>query len=161
MGQVTLPVLNRKGYSSVWENHWDTKLNYNQTNREDLFLKKFFKIFLKNWFSKTKMFFNSKFSFNKKKSNKFTRFYKFDILMSDPKEIKNYLNTFKNKKFTYNFSKIFLVRFQSWLLIYAYIYVPKVWIIRIKKKQPHFFNKNYINELYKYHTSKLNYLNKK
>ena len=41
MGQVTLPVSNRKGYSASWEYSWENKINYNKNFNEDLFLKKF------------------------------------------------------------------------------------------------------------------------
>lgn len=161
MGQVTLPILNRKGYSSVWENQWDTKLNFTKNLNSDMFLKKFFKIFLKNWFSSNDVFFSRKFDFKKSLSFKKIRYKKYSVYQHEYGSTRNYLLKFKNKKFTYNFSKLFLIRFQKWVILYVYIYVPQVWINRLEKKKIPFFNKNYIDDLYKYQTAKLNFLNNK
>lgn len=161
MGQVTLPIINRKGFSSVWENQWDTTLNYTKTLNEDMFLKKFFKIFFRNWLSSNEVFFSKNYNFKKIENNKNIRYKKFIFFQKKNLDNRTYLLKYKNKKFTYNYSKLFVLRFQKWTLLYIYIYVPKVWVTRIQKKQTYFFNKNYIDDLHKYHSSKLKFLNNK
>ena len=153
MGQVTLPTLNRKGFSSVWENQWDSKLNYTLHLNQDMFLKKFFKLFFRNWISHNEMFFNKKIKFKK-----FIRFSKLNKSVTSKKEVQKYLSNYKNKKFTYNVSKLFLIRYENWLLLYMYIYVPKVWTDRLNKKKQKAYNKSTIEFLYKYQTTKLLFL---
>lgn len=161
MGQVTLPVLNRKGYSSFWENSWDSKLNYTHNLNEDIFLKKFFKIFFKNWIS-TNIFFNKKFYLKNKNSIKKISIKKFIKTQEEYNDnIKKYLKKHKTKKFPYNFSKLFLLKFSKWVIIFAYIYVPKVWRVRLKKKKIKIHNKNNLENLYQYHSLKLKFLNNK
>jgi len=153
MGQVTLPVLNRKGFSSVWENQWDSKLNFTENVNQDMFLKKFFKIFLRNWVSHDNMFFNKKTS---KQNN--IRFKKYDLKSFSKKSVNIFLKSVKNKKFTYNYSKIFILKYKNWIILYIFVYVPKVWTDRINKKKQKPFNKSIIQSLYKYHSTKLLYL---
>lgn len=158
MGQVTLPVLNRKGYSSVWENHWESKLNFTKQLNEDMFFKEFFRIFFKNWLSyQTPIFWKNYKS--KSIDSKVTRFKKFKIVYTTTQDLKLFLKKTINKRFTYNFSKLFLIRFQNWIIMYVYIYVPQVWINRLQKRKVHYFNKNYIDSLYKHNTMKLLYMN--
>ena len=162
MGQVTLPVLNRKGYSDLWESSWVNKsIHTNQLN-EDMFLKKFLKIFFKNWASFSHF---NKSSFSKTlKKKKFRKskfvFYNYvnQVILEE-----NLLDFFKKKnlkKFPYYTAKIYVAKFSSWVVLYTYVYVPRPWKKRFIVKHQKNFNYFYINDLYLFHTARLKFKNK-
>lgn len=160
MGQVTLPIINRKGSSSPWEHNWDNKTIFTKQLNEDMFLKRFFKLFFKNFLSYQNYKFFKNYIKYKQKS-KFIRFKKYKIVFYKKSKLQFFLKKTLNKKFTYNFSKLFLLRYKKWLLLHIYVYVPQVWIDKLEKKKTYRYNRTQIDSLYKHCTRKLYYLNNK
>ena len=160
MGQVTLPVINRKGYSDIWESSWINNSIHTNLINEDIFIKNFLKIFLKNWASFAHL---NKATFSKqlkKKNFRKERFIFYDYVRHVILE-QNLVEFFRKKnlkKFPYYTAKIFVAKFSSWIIIYTYVYVPRPWKKRFVLKQQKQYNYSYINDLYSYHTAKLNFL---
>lgn len=157
MGQVTLPVLNRKGVFDFWENNWENKNFYSMNISEDIFLKKFLKLFLQTWLTNKKHTLKLLIpnDINKKKLNYKKYYYIFEDF--------NWRNNLEKnsvfRQFPYYTSKIFLIKYSNWIVIYAYIYIPRTWY----KKFDNIASKssNYINilYLYKFHRLKNKFLN--
>ena len=114
MGQISIPASNKSGYSMFWNSMWDSKHNYNIFLKQDIFIKSSLILFFSDH-SSDKLFFFLKFDSrnkfkkyrinnikNKKKIN-FNLYYKF---------IKNINNN--NDIF---FSKLWLLRYQSWIVL--------------------------------------------
>lgn len=159
MGQVTLPVLNRKGIYSLWEHNWENKNHYSQNINEDMFLKKFFKYFLKSWLStkKTNVKYLSPITSQKKKM-KIKKFLNFKISKN---EIKNDLSKLPQfRQFPYYFSRIYLIKYANWVIIYMYIYIPDSWVNKFNKYNKKIFNVKYSYDLFSYHNTKTKYFNK-
>ena len=156
MGQVTLPVLNRKGVYDVWYNTWNVKQSFSTLLSEDEFLKNFFKIFLSNWVSANHLLkqknFNNKISLVKKQRIK--KYFSF-LNKYDSKEYNKVLKTIFFKKFPYYVSRLYIIKYDNWVVLYVYIYIPNSWTKKIfeKKKKKH--NYSYIIDLYNYHKNKL------
>jgi hypothetical protein len=132
MGQVTLPVLNRKGYSSAWENSWDDVKNYSNIFSEDIFLQRYVLKMLTTYnssshnllasFKKCDFFITRHLPFLEKEDNMTRQQYK-EFLNERVKKIPSY------------FSRIFIIRYNTWIILYTYIYIPKIWKNRIKRIQ--------------------------
>lgn len=160
MGQVTLPVLNRQGIYSIWEHNWENKNNYTQNLNEDMFLKKFFKLFLKSWLSNKKT--NLKYLSPKSKNNKKINFKKFLNLKISKNELIGDISKLSQfRQFPYYFSRIYLIKYSNWIIIYMYIYIPESWLIKFNKFNKKIFNVKYNYDIYSYHNSKLKFFNNK
>ena len=124
MGRVSVPILNKSGYSMYWNSMWDDKLNYSRSLKEDIFLKEFVYLFFEGGsnfmiflnlkdFSKKLEYFKKKYFFKTKKIIK-----KNDI----GTEISYKLVIKKKNKFRPYLSKVWLIRYQGWIIIYFYAY---------------------------------------
>jgi hypothetical protein len=110
MGQITLPVLNRKGYSSMWENNWDDVKNYSNILSEDMFLQRYVLKMLTTYnssshnflgsFKKCEFFITRHLSFLEKEDSMTRQQYK-EFLDERVKKIPSY------------FSRIFIVRYNT------------------------------------------------
>ena len=163
MGQLTLPVLNRKGYSNVWENSWDSKFSYSTQLSEDIFFKNFFKIFLQNWMSSNDEFFKKNLNKSRKVDLKKKRYKKYFHLAKNDisdNEVLFFLKNKKNRKFPYYVSKTFIIRYSTWIVLYMYIYIPRAWYSRLSSRVLKNYSYAYTYDLYKYQTSKLNFFKK-
>lgn len=122
MGQVSLPVLNRTGYSTFWHSVWNSNHNYNRNLKEDFLLKNILPAF-----------FNERFSF-KKQFLSFNFFDNITVLDST-----NFWTVFKNNSKLYidyinmaskNISKlvylinVWILKFQTWVIIFFILYKP-------------------------------------
>lgn len=152
MGQVTLPVLNRKGYSSVWENSWDDVKNYSNIINEDTFLQQYMMKMLVDQSSQAYTLSPTlrKHNYAKYKYLSFLekgRVYKRQelnkILESRFKRVPSY------------FSRIFIIRYNSWIVLYTYIYIPKVWKKRLNKKKKTKANLQILFDIYSHQTRKI------
>lgn len=124
MGRISVPIMNKTGYTMYWNSMWDDKINYNRSLKEDIFLKEFVYLFfeggsnfmiylnLKNFQEKLEIF-KKKYFFHTKKLIK-----KNDI----GTEISFKLVIKRKKKFRPYLSKIWLIRYQNWVIIYFYAY---------------------------------------
>lgn len=118
MGQISVPVINKTGYSMYWSSMWDDKFNYSRFLKEDIYVRKFIPVLLED-----------NILINFKHKNRLTIFNntnnKYNMHMHkdwNNTEIYNYINTL-NKSIFYT-SKIWILRYQSWVLIFFYIYSP-------------------------------------
>jgi len=114
MGQISIPAANKSGYSMFWNSMWDSKHNYSVFLKQDIFIKSTLILFL-NDYSSDKLFFflklESRFVFKKylisglklKKNINFNSYYNF---------VRNLNNN--NDLF---FSKLWLIRYQSWVVL--------------------------------------------
>lgn len=118
MGQISVPVINKTGYSMYWSSMWDDKLNYSRSLKEDIYIRKFLPVLLEDNISSTLKIKN----FSDKFLNLNT---KYNIHLNSDwnrNEIYNYLKSL-NRSIFYT-SKIWVLRYQSWVLIFFYIYSP-------------------------------------
>ncbi len=128
MGQSSLPILNKVGVSMRWDSSFDNLLNFKKTVLSDIFLKKFFDFVFEDKF----VFIFYKFFFSKN-----VRFKKFnDILKKKKKRIPIYS------------SKIWFLKYQSWVIISFYLYIPKVFLKKSLKLKKFKINNNF--SFYKY-----------
>jgi len=160
MGQVSLPVLSRKGKHDDWNYIWTSFSNYSVTFNEDLFLKKFIFLFFMYGISCTKFYTASFFKKPKNSKKKFnTSIYKL-IYLDSPTNVEFFKQIPHNKFYV---SKIFLCRHTGW--IYIYIFIHSVTNIRIKhstlKKtiknfNKHLFYQTYLKSKYNYKVQQIN-----
>lgn len=120
MGQISLPVLNRTGFSMFWQSVWDDKLNFKRTLNEDLFLKHIFpKIFIDRISSKT--FFVTPLALHNCSA----------LVVYDEWNSFNYRKNYdlsnlsrlvvKKPQIRYPF-KLWIIRFQNWVCLFFCIY---------------------------------------
>ncbi len=152
MGQSSIPILNRNGFSMFWLSSWDDLHSYSTNLNEDSFLRNFFYFMVNDkyssnfYFSKQKInFFSDKFNLN---SNK---------IISTP-----YLSDFlfRSNKLPYYISKVRILKFQKWLIVYFYLYnydrkilnTKLVFnnLIKFQKKNNIFFLKKKVNFLFEF-----------
>ena len=124
MGRVSVPIMNKSGYSMYWNSVWDDKINYSRSLKEDIFLKEFIYLFFEGG-SNFMIFLNLK-EFGKK-----LEYYKKKYFFQTKKiikkndvgaEISYKLVIKKKKKFRPYLSKIWLIRYHGWIVIYFYAY---------------------------------------
>ena len=118
MGQISVPVINKTGYSMYWSSMWDNKFNYSKFLKEDIYIRKFIPIFLED-----NILYN--FKQNSNLSNSININVKYNLHLQNNwnrDELYNYINSL-NKVIFYT-SKIWVLRYQTWILIFFYIYSP-------------------------------------
>ncbi len=123
MGQSSLPILNKVGVSMRWDSSFDNLLNFKKTVLSDIFLKKFFDFVFEDKF----VFIFYKFFFSK--NLKFKKLG--DILKKKKKRIPIYS------------SKIWFLKYQSWVIISFYLYIPKVFLKKSLKLKKFKINNNF------------------
>ena len=121
MGQTSLPVLNRSGYYSFWDKSWDNQFKYQSFLIKFLYLESFFLKFFKS------RFFLKKLLILKKNRQKKIYFFK-NFAAKPIKNLKKGLSKLNAQVCT---SKIWILKYQNWLVLSMYIYFPSV---RFKKK---------------------------
>ena len=128
MGQTKFKILNRSGYSIHWNNSWESKKNYKKNFINFLFLE----LFLDKVFNDS--LFVQDYFFIKKKNTLKNNFSSQNIIFL--KKLNVFKNNFKSLKI-YN-SKIWILKYQNWVIINVYIYVVKnidIGINSVKKKK--------------------------
>ena len=146
MGQTKFKILNRSGYSVHWNNSWESKKNYKKNFINFLFLE----LFLEKVFNDS--LFVQDYFFIKNRNN-----VKYNFLSKNIMFLKK-LNVFKNnlKKLKIFNSKIWIFKYQNWVIINVYVYIVKnvdVSINSVKKKKIFYFNDKYLN-----YSNKFNFL---
>jgi len=120
LGQASIPVINRTGYSMYWLSSWDDLHSFSKYFNEDIHIRSFFdEIFRKKM--------STKFIFWKKKKdhivkyNEFLKRYRLYLRHSVSfKQVPKFLKRFY--KIPYYWSKIRIIRFQKWLIIYLTLF---------------------------------------
>lgn len=115
MGQSSISILNKVGYSMYWNSMWDNKIMYNRYLKEDIFLDKYFNLI-----------FNDNVSlnvFNLKKINIIKNDHFLNQNINDTKTLNKYLLSLNN---TIHFSsKIWVLKYQKWLILYNFVFLSK------------------------------------
>lgn len=121
MGQSNMSILNKVGHSMFWSSMWDSKNSYNRYSKEDIFLKSFFSLSFTDSLSVNAMSFKK----NKIKLKKYTQL----VDITNKNLYRYYINL---NKLSYYPSKIWILRYQKWLLIYSFIFLDKFNKISVK-----------------------------
>lgn len=156
-----MPIMNKTGYSMYWNSMWDDKLNYSRSLKDDIFLKNFMYIFfeggsnfiiplnLKHFEKKFKLL-KRRYNFQVKKVNK----------KNELGDIVSYKYvTKKRKKFRPYLSKIWILKYQTWVIIYFYSYSFNLSVFFKKKLKKSDKFKKYYNIVFNYYKNliKINY----
>jgi hypothetical protein len=113
MGQISIPASNKSGYSMFWNSMWDSKHNYNVFLKQDIFIKSSLILFFSDY-SYDKLFFFLKFD----SRNKFKKFKIHSIRNKKKINFNSYYNFIRNNnKNDIFFSKLWLLRYQSWVIL--------------------------------------------
>jgi hypothetical protein len=134
MGQISLPVLNRTGYSMFWQSVWDEKHNYNRGLKEDILLRRVLSLFFYDRMVHKRHFVNYDVIENS------SILYDLDSwsVFKDNKHLYiHFLNSLKKKNNTpYYVLKVWILKFQTWVVIFFSLYVPsrKSLSDKLKKK---------------------------
>lgn len=144
-----------------WNNMWDDKLNFSKKLKEDILINMFlFLIFTgcvyyANTFYASKNFYFFQTFFVKTKLN--LNAYYNDCILIDQKNNIKFLKITKLKYKVHYIGKIWILRFQSWLLIVFHLYIPqtKKNFKKIDDYSSHPFKKN--NKFYKINFFKKKY----
>ena len=144
MVQKNTPYINKSGYSMFWNSMWDDKINFSKNLQKDFFLKSFINFFFSDFIFNQ---FVNNFKINKFENNLIIHNnYDFNIFNKNKRFIKSQMNFFCESYFV--LSKIWLFRYQNWVILYFYIF---------SKNNPTFKKNIKINKSKKYYL--YNYLN--
>lgn len=155
-----MPIMNKTGYSMYWNCMWDDKLNYSRSLKDDIFLKNFIYIFFEG--GDNFMFFVD-LRFYEKKNHFLKKKYNFQIKQVFKKneigaEIGYKYAVKKKKKFRPFLSKIWLIKYQTWIIIYFYSYsfnLSSFFKKKIKKSKKIKKNKKYFTIVFNYYKNLL------
>lgn len=106
MGQPSLPLLNKSGYTMHWSTSWANIISYKKFLYFDIFFKKFFFLF----FSDKLIFFYIK------------QFYIFDKTLS----LEDLAKKKEEKSLPKYVTSVWFLHFQGWVILSLFIYVPSV-----------------------------------
>jgi hypothetical protein len=114
MGQISVPASNKSGYSMFWNSMWDSKHNYNVFLKQDIFIKSSLILFFSDY-SSDKLFFFLKLN----SRNKFKNFKINNVRNKKKFNFNTYYNFIRNtsNKNDIFFSKLWLLRYQSWVVL--------------------------------------------
>lgn len=130
MGQASIPILNRNGYSMFWLSSWDNTHTYSTNFNEDVFIRSIFYFMVNDKYSSNFIFSKQKlYQFAVKSNNLFLK----DFSKKNISEFLQRLN-----KIPYYISKIRVLKFQQWCLVYFYLYNYKAKVKLVSKN--FFFN---------------------
>lgn len=114
MGQASIPTLNRSGYSMFWLSSWDNVHSFSSNINEDFLIREFFYFLVNDKYS-AKFF---------KKNNlllDFSKNQEYSISnISDKKTVDEFF--FRFNKIPFYLSKIRILKFQKWVVIYFFLY---------------------------------------
>lgn len=152
-----MPIMNKTGYSMYWNSMWDDKLNYTRSFKEDVFIKFFFYLFIEGGYT---FLFRYKIKDINDHLNFLKSKYNLHILKKKKEEDNfNLVVDYSNFSESYT-SKIWLLKYQGWVIFYFFIYSFNSGIFYKKKKYKFKkSNKKYLNILisYYYNLVKLDY----
>lgn len=114
MGQASIPVLNRSGYSMFWLSSWDSVHSFSSNINEDFLIRDFFYFLVNDKYS-ARFFKKNDLLFNFSKNQEYSIS---DI--SDKKSVDEFF--FRFNKIPFYLSKIRIVKFQKWVVIYFFLY---------------------------------------
>jgi len=119
MGQISIPMSNKVGYSMYWNSMWDNKINYSRSLKEDIYLNKIINLFFEDNVSTNILKTPKKFQKNQinvKKYNLHSKSVKIDFVLL------KYLNKFNKIKIFP--AKLWILKYQRWVILFYFIYLP-------------------------------------
>lgn len=158
MAQISIPMSNKVGYSMFWNSMWDNKINFSRSLKEDIYLNIFIPLIFDDNISgkviKTRNFDSLVTSFNLQK-------YNLHLKSSNVNKSSFYKYISELNKLTFFNSKVWILKYQRWVIIYFFMYLPKYNtlknnILKIKQKDK-YANINKLFILYKTINLKLKY----
>jgi len=149
LGQTGIAMINKTGYSMFWNSMWDNRIYYNRHIKEDIFLNKFFSLSFNDSFSVNML------TFKKNNFNNY-KIYNYNIDLKISSFYKNVLN---NNKLSYYSSKLWILKYQKWVIIYQFIYLPNLNKINENVDENNFLYKDSISYTIKYYKISSNLLN--
>lgn len=149
IGQVSLPVLSRKGRYDHWNYNWVSVKNYSLHFNEDLFLKKFFFLFFMYTISGNKHFLPM---FYKNTNLLHKRLDSSEHALKEVTLFSLYKNLNARAKNKYYVSKIYLCRYVNWVFVYLYIYsITNLRAKTLRKRiKLNYYNKYMLHQAYIY-----------
>lgn len=162
MGQSSSPLLKKLGQNLHWNTIWNDKINYTKKLKEDIFINMFFFLIFKKISSKT--IFLKSYYFKNLLNSHLTKWLQVSTNYCSQNVNYNKTIFFKKNKAAY-IGKIWIFKFNKWLILVANYYVPQFTkfnkeIIKQKKNiQKSVYNKQLkILQLYtKFFLKKKNY----
>ena len=113
MGQISIPASNKSGYSMFWNSMWDSKHNYNIFLKQDIFIKSSLVLFFSDH-SSDKLFFFLKLD----SRNRFKKYSINNLKNKKKLNFNSYYNFIRNSNNNdIFFSKLWLLRYQSWVIL--------------------------------------------
>lgn len=155
MGQAGIPMLNKVGQSMFWNSMWDNKINYTSNLSEDIFLKKFIPLIFGDNSSFKKL---NLFNLDPSKLRIVKNKYKLHVTIVGMKKTSFNKYIKKLKKVEFYFSRAWILKYQRWVVIYLYVYIPKFSKLNKLNKSllyPKFFNINLLYRNYNYASQKI------
>ena len=125
MGQISIPMSNKVGYSMYWNSMWDNKINYTRSLKEDIYLNRFILLVFEDCISSKIIKF-----YNKNYSTAILNKYNFHTRIPNKNEFNRYLT--KINKITFYSSRLWILKYQKWIILYFYIYLPTFNRLKIK-----------------------------
>lgn len=142
MGQWATPAANKSGNSMYWSAMWDDKHNFNKALHESMFLKDFVPALFSDFSEKRIFIVLNKHDFKKKKINS-----KYSINVKCKYNLKELVKKQDQKLERIIYSKIWILKFQGWILIYFFVYYSYLRTIdRYKKRPKKHFQKNILKK---------------
>jgi hypothetical protein len=153
-----MPIMNKSGYSMYWNSMWDDKLNYTRSFKDDVFIKFFFYLFIEGGYSFLMRYkiknIDDHFNYLKIK-------YNLHILKKKKDENKYMYLTDESNSSKIYLSKIWVLKYQTWIIFYFFTYSFKSGVFFKKKKYAKLgkSNNNYLNLMNSYYKNliKVNY----
>jgi hypothetical protein len=137
MGQISVPAMNKTGYSMYWSSMWDDKNNFSRLLSEDIFIKKFIPLLIED------NILIKNFNKNNFKANNVDLNYKYSLAFNVDINLNNvYSYIYSLNKIIFYTSKIWVVKYQTWILIFFYIYSPFNKLFKDKSDGLNNFNLN-------------------
>lgn len=153
IGQVSLPVLSRKGKADHWTYNWYSSKNYTVNFNEDFFVKIFFLSFVMHSLTVNKCFayiFYKNIGLNGVIGKNQTQ----PMLAEQPQDI--FVKLRQRARPKYYVSKIYLCRSKGWLYIYTFLYKLRSLkaLHRRRKRCVTYINHDYLYQVYNFSKNK-------
>lgn len=134
MAQISIPMSNKVGYSMFWNSMWDRKINFSRSLKEGIFLDRFIPLIFDDDVSR-KILKTQNFN----KFNMRGNFLKYDLplksVILNKGDFIKYIS--KVNKIEMYRSKVWILKYQKWLIIFFFLYLPffNKYKKKIKKKK--------------------------
>lgn len=125
MGHSSIPSLNKVGQSNYWNFMWDDKHNFKRSLNESLMLQEFISDFFEHFSYKKIIIKSYKHDFFEKNLEKYNIFI---LEKYNSKKLINFLEFSDDRCF---FSKIWVIKYQRFVIVYFFMYAS---FLRKKRK---------------------------